>query len=62
MKCLLLLETLDDVNNYSKWLAFSKSVRLLKTEENQKYVYLEINFPWPSKGADNRTTRDLIQG
>lgn len=47
-----LLEILDDVSCYSQWFAYSNSVRLLKSEVNEKYVYMETNFPWPFKNED----------
>jgi len=47
-----LLEILDDVSSYNQWFAYSKSVRLLKREQNKKYVYMETNFPWPFSNED----------
>jgi hypothetical protein len=47
-----LFELLDDVSRYELWFAYSKSVQLLKSEQNTKYVYMEINFPWPFRNED----------
>lgn len=48
----ILLKVLDDVSSYNQWFAFSKSVRLLKRKQNEKYVYMETSFPWPFSNED----------
>jgi hypothetical protein len=48
----VLLEILEDVSSYPRWFAYSNSVRLLKSEANKKYVYMETDFPWPFKNED----------
>jgi hypothetical protein len=47
-----LLQVLEDVNSYNKWFAFSESVRLLKNQKSEKYVYMETRFPWPFSNED----------
>jgi hypothetical protein len=47
-----LLEVFDDVSSYSEWFAYANSVRLLKSEENRKYVYMETELPWPFSNED----------
>jgi hypothetical protein len=49
---LKLLEVLDDVTSYGEWFAYLRTVRLLKKEGNEKFVYMETNFPWPFKNED----------
>jgi len=46
------LNVLDDVDHYKHWFAFSKSIRLLKRQKNEKYVYIETSFPWPFRNED----------
>jgi len=46
------LDVLDDVAHYKHWFAFSKSIRLLKRTQNEKYVYMETSFPWPFRNED----------
>ncbi len=47
-----LLKVLDDISSYRQWFAYSKSVRLLKNEQNKKYIYMETSFPWPFRNED----------
>lgn len=43
---------LNDVNSYSNWFAFAKTVKLLKKTKNTMYVYVETGFPWPFRNQD----------
>jgi hypothetical protein len=43
---------LKDVNKFKIWLADCKEAKLLKTENNEQYNYIEISLPWPFKSRD----------
>jgi hypothetical protein len=51
-KILEIVEALKNVNNTIKWGTNSKEVKLLKSEENDQYYYIETSIPWPFNNRD----------
>lgn len=47
-----LAEVLEDVAGYQQWFAYLNSVKLLRAGLDEKYVYMEIDFPWPFANED----------
>ncbi|TXT41395.1 MAG: hypothetical protein FD135_268 [Comamonadaceae bacterium] len=46
-------DILRDVNGYVNWFAFTEKVKLLESSDlNNKYVYIETQFPWPFGNED----------
>ena len=43
---------LDDVTHYEQWFAYLDSVEILEVTADEKYVYLELDFPWPFANED----------
>ncbi len=48
----VLQRVLNDPVKYDQWLAYTKSSRLLATNRDTQYVYMETQFPWPFKNED----------
>lgn len=47
-----IVEVLKEMNNVNNWVADSKEVKLLKTEGNSQYYYIETSLPWPFNNRD----------
>lgn len=48
-----LIETLNNVENYPKWMADCKYAKTLKqVNGNVRYDYIEVNVPWPLENRD----------
>lgn len=45
-------EKLQDIDGYVMWFAFTEKVKLLASNSNEKFVYMETQFPWPFKNED----------
>lgn len=48
----VVIEILKDINGYASWFAFTEKVKLLESNLNEKYVYMETQFPWPFSNED----------
>ena len=47
------VEVLQDVDNYNKWMVNLKSSKLLnKISEDESYIYSEAKLPWPFDNRD----------
>lgn len=46
------IEILKDINGYATWFAFTEKVKLLESNSDEKYVYMETKFPWPFNNED----------
>jgi len=45
--------TLQDVDNYHKWMVYVKTSKLLKKiNEDESYIYSEAKLPWPFNNRD----------
>lgn len=47
-----LAKVLDDIAGYKQWFAYLNSVKLLRAGLDEKYFYMEIDFPWPFPNED----------
>ncbi|HKJ81258.1 MAG TPA: START domain-containing protein [Ignavibacteriaceae bacterium] len=47
-----IVEVLKEMNIVNNWVADSKEVKLLKTEGNTQYYYIETSLPWPFNNRD----------
>lgn len=47
-----IVEVLKEMNIVNNWVADSKEVKLLKTEGNSQYFYIETSLPWPFNNRD----------
>ena len=47
-----ILKILKNVSEYTKWYGYTKTSKLLKTENDIQYNYVETIFPWPYSNRD----------
>jgi len=47
-----LINVLQDINNYNKWVYFNKKTSLLKKTNESLIYYTETEAPWPVTGRD----------
>jgi hypothetical protein len=47
-----IITVLKDVENYTKWFAYTKKAKILNKEQNVQYNYIETAFPWPYENRD----------
>jgi hypothetical protein len=47
-----IVEVLKNTDNNNKWIVNCREVKLIKTEDNDKYYYIETSLPWPFENRD----------
>jgi len=47
-----MIEVLKNMNSINNWVVNCKGVKLLKTENNDQYYYIETYLPWPLYNRD----------
>lgn len=47
-----ILNILNDTNGFNQWFAYSKKVKLLEDDGDNKLIYMETKFPWPFQNED----------
>jgi hypothetical protein len=47
-----IVEVLKNMNGVNNWVVNCKGVKLLKTEDNEQYYYIETSLPWPFNNRD----------
>jgi len=47
-----IIKILKNVSEYTNWYGYTKTSKLLKTENNIQYNYVETIFPWPYSNRD----------
>jgi hypothetical protein len=47
-----IVEVLRNMNSINNWVVNCKGVKLLKTEDNDQYYYIETSLPWPFDNRD----------
>jgi hypothetical protein len=47
-----IVEVLRNMNNINNWVVNCKGVKLLKTEDEDQYYYIETSLPWPFENRD----------
>jgi START domain len=47
-----IVEVLKNMNHQNNWVVNCKEVKLLKTENNDQYYYIETSLPWPFVNRD----------
>lgn len=47
-----IVEVLKNMNIFNNWVVNCKEVKLLKTEDNDQYYYIETYLPWPFDNRD----------
>jgi hypothetical protein len=47
-----IVEVLKNTNTINNWVVNCKEVKLLKTEDNDQYYYIETSLPWPFENRD----------
>jgi len=45
-------EVLKNIGGYADWFAYTEKIELLENAPQEKYVYMETQFPWPFKNGD----------
>lgn len=58
----LIIKTLMDFKNFSKWHdSIIESKELKKISENKSLAYMKIDFPWPVKNRDSIATSEVVK-
>ncbi len=47
-----IIEILKDADGYVDWYGYTKTSKLLKSENDVQFNYVETEFPWPFKNRD----------
>ena len=47
-----IIEVLKDVGQYTEWYGYTKTSKLLESNDGIQYNYIETTFPWPYKNRD----------
>ena len=47
-----IVEVLKNTDNNNKWVVNCKTIKLLKTVDNDQYYYIETSLPWPFENRD----------